>query len=220
MTSELQSLIEQLYPSKRFKDRDDQSRPLFLTNTQAVATAVVKRLSQCPGAEVYYWNVDEEATRCVGIRIWCPSSEAVTRFMHLPPPEQHRVLQEHGGIYWYSLYFHISNVGPFYQYGLLGYREPDSQGSRSETLHTPAGWSGGVRADDRLEVVSRSYSAPTVFWKGIIEIAETILQSTGKRVLSDTDAAEEVPWLDIRGSDLEEAGNRKVTVYDCFFGLS
>lgn len=220
MTPELQALIEQLYPSKRFKDRDDQSRPLFLMNTQAVASALVERLSRCANVEVNGWSVDEEATRCVGITMWFPSGEAVTRFMHLPPPEQHTVLQEHGGIYWYVLSFAVSNVGPFYQYGLLGYREPGSQSSGSETLHTPAGWSGGVRPDDRLEVVSRSNSAPTVFWKDIIEIAETILQSAGKRVLAETDEAEEVPWLDIRGSDLEEAGNRKVTVCDCFFGLS
>ena len=219
MTPELQALIEQLYPSKRFKDRDDQSRPLFLTNTQAVASALVERLSRCANVEVNGWSVDEEATRCVGITMWSPSRGAVTRFMHLPPSEQHRVLQEHGGIYWYVLSFVVSNVGPFYQYGLAGYREPDSRSKSSESLHRPA-WTSGGRPDDRLEIVSRSNSAPSEFWKDIIEIAETILHSAGKRVLSETDAAEEVPWLDIRGSDLEEAGNRKVTVCDCFFGLS
>lgn len=219
MTPELQALIEQLYPSKRFKDRDDQSRPLFLTNTQAVASALVERLSRCANVEVNGWSVDEEATRCVGITMWSPSGEAVTRFMHLPPSEQHTVLQEHGGIYWYVLSFVVSNVGPFYQYGLAGYREPDSRSKSSESLHRPA-WTSGGRPDDRLEIVSRSNSAPSEFWKDIIEIAETILHSAGKRVLSETDAAEEVPWLDIRGSDLEEAGNRKVTVCDCFFGLS
>lgn len=214
MTPELKAVIEQRYPTRLYKELDEQCRPYFLVNTKAAAIAVLERLRKVPDVEVEEWDEGEQTTRSIQMILWQPSPEKVAHFRRMPPSEQERIILEQGGTYWFNLSLHISNVGSFYQYSLLGYRLLGSSCGAGEEIHTPAS------PNNRLEIVQRVNSAPTPFWNNIVDTFEGALISHNKRLLSDAESSAAVPWIALKGSLLEETKSGPPTVFDCFFGYS
>lgn len=188
----VERLVQKLYPTGKLSAINESVSKKYYSLKEA--GAILEEINNIRNIEAERWHPDDELEKSLSILIVSPSLLYWSSKFHGQPADKRiSVLRECGGIYC-NLTLSISNISPFF---LLN-------------------WTRFIlRANGQIGA-EFSESPPSLFWADVEKSIIKILEERGKISLTYDMAREEVLWMDVTDTDLEE---RRVsaTIFDCFF---